>query len=92
MTDDAPRNIDIEHGGGSHEFVCEDCKIPVFKYGDHDGLNVCGVCRFIRTVPDMPEKIRAHLRGEPDTDDVPETPEEWFQSATMRDDKNTKLS
>lgn len=46
------------------EFVCEDCGIDVIQLGYHDGLSVCGVCRFIRTVPNMSENTKSFLRGE----------------------------
>lgn len=79
------------------EFVCEDCGIDVIQFGYHDGLNVCQVCRWIRSVPDMPEEMKAHLRGdsteevvvsgagEPniDTSDIPEANEEWFKHAKL---------
>jgi hypothetical protein len=47
--------------GHEIEFVCEDCGINVVQFGYHDGLKVCGVCRFIRSVPDMPEKTKRFL-------------------------------
>lgn len=50
--------------GHEVKFVCEDCGIYVIQLGYHDGLNVCHVCRWIRTVPDMPEEMKAHLRGD----------------------------
>jgi hypothetical protein len=78
-------NEPILGGDHSHEFICEDCKDNVSKFGDHDGLAVCQVCRYIRTVPDMPEDIKRLLRGHPDTSDIPEADEEWFKKAKRRD-------
>jgi len=50
------------------DFICEDCGAAVFIIGTDPtpNVHVCGVCRFIRTVPDMPEDFKATLRG---TDD-----------------------
>lgn len=45
------------------EFVCTDCDNEIIAIGYHDGDPVCGICRFIRGCPDMPEDIKAKLRG-----------------------------
>lgn len=58
----------IEVGNGpfkiTAEFICEDCGDDVHKFGEHDGLSVCATCRYIREHPDMPEHIKALLRGD----------------------------
>lgn len=54
----------IEEHGDKPDFVCEDCGDSVFVFGDHDGFPVCATCRFIRAHPDMPENIKATLRGD----------------------------
>jgi hypothetical protein len=46
------------------EFICEDCGDHVYAFGEHDGVPVCGTCRFIRQHPDMPEETKAALRGD----------------------------
>ncbi|MCK1670335.1 hypothetical protein [Bradyrhizobium sp. 150] len=48
----------------AHEFICTDCGDQVHKFGDHDGLDVCATCRYIREHPDMPEHIKRLLRGD----------------------------
>lgn len=48
------------------EFVCTDCGNEIIAMGYHDGDPVCGICRFIRGSPDMPEDIKAKLRGHDD--------------------------
>jgi len=56
--------VAIRAGDGTVEFVCEDCERNIISIGYHDGIEICNVCRFIRTVPEMSEKIKAVLRGE----------------------------
>lgn len=52
-------------------FVCVDCAINVFVVGgDWDGRPICGICRFIRGVPDMPEHLKRELRGEDNEEDL----------------------
>lgn len=48
------------------EFVCVDCGHNVVSplVLISDGEHVCAVCRFIRGVPDMPESVKARMRGE----------------------------
>lgn len=46
------------------EFICEDCGMEITCLGDHDGLSVCAICRFIRICPDMPEYEKMKLRGQ----------------------------
>jgi DNA-directed RNA polymerase subunit RPC12/RpoP len=43
------------------EFICQDCGADVASLL-HEGEPICGVCRFIRTVPDMPEHVKRLLR------------------------------
>ena len=56
--------VEIKAGDGTVEFICEDCERNIISVGYHDGVPVCNVCRFIRTVPEMPKEIKAALRGE----------------------------
>ena len=39
------------------------------------------VNRYIRENPDMPEHVKRLLRGDPDTSDIPEADEKWFNKA-----------
>lgn len=66
------------------EFTCTDCGVPTFVFGDHDGVPVCATCRYIREHPDMPEHAKRLLRGEPDTSEIVEAGEDWFQKAKER--------
>lgn len=67
----------------THEFICADCGDDVYKFGHHDGLPVCATCRYIREHPELPEEAKRLLRGDPDTSDIPEAGEDWFNKATM---------
>lgn len=59
MSDDISEEV-TEMGG---VFICEDCFHQTLRMGPYDGLPVCFMCRYIRTVPDMSEALKAHLRG-----------------------------
>lgn len=52
------------------EFICEDCQRDIISIGHQDDIPVCYVCRYIRAFPNMPEEIKAKLRGD---DDEPPT-------------------
>lgn len=48
------------------EFICTGCGDNVFWFGEHDGEPLCSICRYIRAHPNMPEDIKAALRGDDD--------------------------
>jgi hypothetical protein len=51
---------------GDVVFTCEDCGRLIMALGYHDDVPVCGICRYIRAFPEMPEEIKAKLRGDDD--------------------------
>jgi hypothetical protein len=46
------------------EFDCKDCGAHVVAAVALDMVPVCAICRFIATVPDMPELMKRQLRGQ----------------------------
>lgn len=59
-------NPDVLPEEGRHitELTCEDCQNNIIAIPYDDGIKICGICRFIRSYPEMTEAVKKILRGE----------------------------
>jgi hypothetical protein len=52
-------------------FTCEDCNYIIHNFGYDDGLNICGLCRWLRTLDASAEerlRLLKLARGDDDDD------------------------
>ncbi|MGY3393411.1 hypothetical protein ACVWW6_006002 [Bradyrhizobium sp. USDA 3311] len=55
-----------DNADGTREFTCTDCGTLVIQViSDDFDFPVCHICRFIGERPQMPEWVKALLRGKP---------------------------
>jgi hypothetical protein len=53
-----------EIGPGQFQFICRDCGYEIFVFGERWSEPLCATCRWLADHPDMPESVKAMLRGE----------------------------